>query len=167
LAGAPNRLAVTVRKFEVKVMAEGNGRGSGGFRFAMCALVLAGVVLTLPYTKDAALDAAEWIGGKVDVKSAVRVLGEGISGERGFVQALGDAFAVAFRSGGGPDDGEGGDMEASGGADGSEDTGADAREDAMIPDAAAGFDDAVISAFADTRSEYSDMLIPAGAPRGY
>jgi hypothetical protein len=160
---------VTVRKFEVKVMAEGNGgRGSGGFRFAMCALVLAGVVLTLPYTKDAARDLADRIGVKVDVKSAVRVLGEGISGERGFIQALGDAFAVAFRSGDGVTDGEeGGGMEVSGDASGSDEAGPEAREDDMIPDAAAGFDDAVISAFAGTRSEYSDMLIPAGAPRGY
>jgi hypothetical protein len=147
---------------------EGGGetKGGGGLKFILCALVLAGVMLTLPYTRDAARDIARRIAIDVDVESAIQALGEGISGERGFLQAIGDAVAVAFNGSGSDGSAGGGDISVSAASPESADGQAPPEGDGAIPDSAALFEDAVTASFGRTRSEYSDMLIPAGAPRG-
>jgi hypothetical protein len=138
--------------------------GGGGRRFILCALVLAGVALALPHTRNAARDIARRISAGVDIKSAVRMLGEGISGEREFTQAIGDAFSAAFL--GGDAAAEERDIQASAAQSGDDGDQAAPVDGAAIPSGAALFDDAVTASFAATRAEYSDMLIPAGAPRG-
>jgi hypothetical protein len=79
------------------------------------------------------------------------------------LEAIGDAFTVAFNGGG---DGAREDISAS--VAQPDDAGGQAAPegDEAIPDGAALFDDAVTASFVWTRSEYSDMLIPAGIPRG-
>ncbi|MDR1589120.1 MAG: hypothetical protein LBS51_02895 [Oscillospiraceae bacterium] len=151
-------------------------KDGAGLSFALCALVLAAVVLALPYTRNAARDIARRIAADADIESAIHVLGEGISGERGFLQAIGDAFTVAFH---GDDEERGGGTESVSSAPvspaqppvtGDADTpvsGETAPDGEAIPDGAALFGGAVTSALAQTRSGYSDMLVPAGAPLGY
>ncbi|MDR1298755.1 MAG: hypothetical protein LBJ84_00690 [Oscillospiraceae bacterium] len=118
-------------------------------RFALCALALVGAALALPHTREAARGIAGRLIDNADIKEAVHILGEGVSGERGFFDALSGAFAAAFL------DGRDGDMEVSSPGAG-----------AMIPDGAESFSEAVDSALIETRSEYSDGLVPAGAPMG-
>jgi hypothetical protein len=128
-------------------------RNGGVFVFIVCALVLAGVILTLPYTRDAARGAVAWIAGDADAETAVRALGERVSGGSGFLRIVGDAFAAALWSGdGAAPDAPGARMRAG---------------ENSVPYAALMFDSAVTASFAGSRSEYSDMLVPAGAPRGY
>jgi hypothetical protein len=118
-------------------------------RFALCALALTGVVITLPQTREAARGIAGRLIDSADIEEAVHILGEGVSGERGFFDALSGAFAAAFLGGGD------GDMEVS-----------SPGADTMIPDSAASFSKAVESALIETRAEHSDGLVPAGAPMG-
>ncbi|MDR2665708.1 MAG: hypothetical protein LBC21_05460 [Oscillospiraceae bacterium] len=114
--------------------------------FALCALALAGVVLTLPQTREAARSIAGRLFGGADIREAVHIMGEGVRGERGFLDALYGAFDAAFLGGGG-------DMEVS-------------SPGAGDPDGAAEFTGAVRSALMKSRTDYSDGLVPAGAPLG-
>ena len=121
----------------------------------------------------------------VNYKAALAILGEGISGEKKFISAVGEAFTHAFRGSSGvsgdedevvPDDdspasetfGEdnftsfGGvrvDGEGNDGSEAAVDSDAKAEEPAVPDDSLA---QAIISAFLETQEAYSDYNLPAG-----
>ena len=123
----------------------------------------------------------------VDYKAALAILGEGISGERKFISAVGEAFTHAFRGSSGVNEGTDGyeavpgyDVPAAetfgednftsfGGtwADGEENDGSEAAvdsdakaEEPDVPDDSLA--QAIISAFLETQEAYSDYKLPAG-----
>ena len=119
----------------------------------------------------------------VDYKEALAILGEGISGEKKFISAVGEAFTHAFRGSSSVNEGEDefapDDDSAAVGTfgednftsfdgvrvDGEENDGFEATVDAEaeepdVPDASLA--QAIISAFLETQEAYSDYNLPAG-----
>ena len=119
----------------------------------------------------------------VNYKAALATLGEGISGEKKFTSALGEAFTYAFTGQDIDAAGEADQAEPSGDtADDSGDTsdetgamtkgevGADGETEDAVSEStetsAQSFADAVIAAFMQDQSTYSDYSIPAGVTYG-
>jgi murein DD-endopeptidase MepM/ murein hydrolase activator NlpD len=134
----------------------------------------------------------ETVGNKINetmnYKAALTALGEGISGEKKFTTALGEAFTYAFTGGGaladentaqhdsGADNTDASAADTSSAADVADEAAAAAvfaendenAEDAStrpgVEDASANsLPNAVVSAFLDSQEEFSDYAIPAGA----
>ncbi len=127
----------------------------------------------------------------VNYKAALATLGEGISGEKKFTAALGEAFTYAFTGKDMPDESEdvaqpepsdagtnggGGTSEANSDAvavfapaentTAADDTTASDGETSGEPEAGQSFADAVIAAFMQDQEQYSDYALPAGVTYG-
>ena len=164
---------------------------SGSSRSAIKLYVCIGLFIAAVLLKFVFPAAFETVGDKlntvVNYRAALATLGEGISGEKKFTSALGEAFTYAFTgeassvpAGTGETDGTEDDSDTSGQT---EDTvtvfGED--DDAAVTDNAADSDgedaeatdspgktfaDAVIAAFMQDQSQYSDYAVPAGVSYG-
>ncbi|MEL4105993.1 M23 family metallopeptidase [Oscillospiraceae bacterium WX1] len=152
------------------------------FKLAVCAgifVVAAGVKLLFP---SAMKTVGDELNAVVNYKAAFTAIGEGISGDKKFTAALGEALTYAF-SGSAPtqdgatpapsatndaaptqtdgqssaDDttGDGGTVETFAETDGSAET----KE---VPSKSEAFTNAVVSAFVQSQEQYSDYAIPAG-----
>jgi murein DD-endopeptidase MepM/ murein hydrolase activator NlpD len=130
----------------------------------VCAAVFVLAVAVKLVFPDLAAGLGEKIGASVNYKAALEAIGEGLSGERKFTEALGAAWTIAFR-------GESPETEVQGVPETAE-TPASAEAFAPAPaitpqpesdaDAAKEFSDAVIAAFMQSQQAYSDYAIPAG-----
>jgi murein DD-endopeptidase MepM/ murein hydrolase activator NlpD len=134
----------------------------------VCAAVFVLAVAVKLVFPDFVAAIGEKIGASVDYKAALEAIGEGLSGEKRFTEALGEAWTIAFRS-------EPPKTEVQGVPEVSE-TPASAEAFAPAPevtpkaevtpapeDAPKAFSDAVIAAFMESQQTYSDYAIPAGA----
>ncbi len=125
----------------------------------------------------------EKINTVVNYKAALATLGEGISGEKKFTSALGEAFTYAFTGqdmtpdeneiddGSGTSDSIDDDEEQTGEADevaafSQEEETAEQEDDTEVSTAGENFADAVIAAFMEDQGQYSDFDIPAGVTYG-
>jgi hypothetical protein len=150
-----------------------NGASRRAVRLYVCiGLFLAAVLVRLLFPATFA-GIGEKVNAVVNYKAALETLGEGVSGQKKFISALGEAFTYAFTGQGDTTDSGAGDATVTP-ADGTASDEDDAvsafgeQGDAATsePEAAESpgqsFADAVIAAFMQDQSEFSDYAVPAG-----
>lgn len=147
-------------------------------------LLIVGFFIKLIFPSTAAA-IREQLAGSVDYRAAFTAIGEGISGEKKFAEALGEAYAYAFRNAApsetetnDPSDGEEENepaeteepeatedpepspMQTDEPSEGPGSEGS--AEGETVSEDQADFSQAVINAFLESQLEYSDLEIPAG-----
>lgn len=150
--------------------------GRGAIKLIICLVLLAAAAL-LRFVYPSAYDTVgKKLGETVNYKAALTALGEGISGEKKFTEALGEAFTDAFTTGisqpAGKTDGSPAVSASPSAQPSSGDTVASPPSAAASPsgsnDAFGGKEvsNAVVQAFLQSQEEYSDYTIPAGVTYG-
>ncbi|MDR2421324.1 MAG: hypothetical protein LBD49_04410 [Oscillospiraceae bacterium] len=153
---ARNRAAHTPRRRSYRGAPEGNRRVS---KLALGAAALLAAIAARYAFPNLAAAIGDKVSETFNYRAALAAIGEGLSGERRFTEALGEAWTVAFTSA--PDEGARAGTEAPARAERTPEP--DITPDIAAPYAPPGAAGAALAALAEASREYADYMIPAGA----